>query len=94
MLPYTMFGFAADIVEALAGFRLHQALALTVLADDDQAKFGIDGPLPVPVAAGGADFHFSRQNQFFHGGHGQETMVLRVYSFPEVPLTLAHRRWL
>ncbi len=94
MLPDAIRGLHTHVVESLAGFALRQALAGTVGADDDQAQLGIDGPLAIPVAAGGANFHFSRQNQFFHGRRGQEGIVLRVYSFPEVPLTLAHRRWL
>jgi hypothetical protein len=44
---------------------LHQALTRAIFADDHQTQFAIDPSLAVPVTAGGANFHFSGQDQFF-----------------------------
>lgn len=72
MFPDAVVAFRSHVVEARGAFGLYQALAFAVLTDYDKAQFAVDHTLTVPVAAGGANFHLSRQNHLFHGGYKAE----------------------
>jgi hypothetical protein len=53
------------VIECLTAPALYQTLALATVGDDDDAQFGVDFALAIPVAAGCAHFDFGRDNQFF-----------------------------
>ena len=69
MLPKAVVTPFEFVVQALAAFALHEAFALTGVRHDNDAQLRVDFSLAIPVATGGADFDFSRDNQFLVHGH-------------------------
>ena len=59
----------AQVIERRTGPSLRQTLTLTILLDYHQLPFGIDATVTIPIAAGGANFYFGGNNQFFHLGY-------------------------
>ena len=71
MLPQAIGAPFEFVIQPLATLALNQALASTLLVDDNDAKLRINFPLAVPITAGRTHFDFGRKNQLFSHGFGK-----------------------
>ena len=65
MFPEAVVAPLELIVESLAAFALHKALAFTSFIDDNDSELRVDFSVSVPIAASCADLQLGRKNQFF-----------------------------
>lgn len=69
MLPDAFVLLTVLMVESVAAFAVNQTLALATVIDHNYPQLGVDLALAVPVTAGGANFHFGGDDQFWgHNG--------------------------
>ena len=65
MLPDAFFVQFVFLGESVAAFSVYQTLSLATIIDDHHPQLGINLAFTVPVAAGGANFHFGGEDQFW-----------------------------